>query len=536
MANVKVPPSRCERVLPAVVARLWARVKRFPWHRFAAGVVAGTPGLALTFAMRLGGLGVFLPEIAVDFTVGRIPGNVESFFIRTMGEGAKLLALFTALAVFLLLPGFYAVAYRWVARRVKNRWIAFALYGLVPAAIALFVILPLLGAGLLGSLTAAGPSGAAFSQVLSSFLFAAFVDYFLVDVASKHPEGFSLSRRQFIAAIGILIAAVAITATGLTAFITRPARLFFASVAEMRRKEITPTEEFYVVTKNLIDPDLRPDVDAGRWGLVIDGLVSTPVTLTLADLSGRTDSLEEIVTLECVSNEVGGNLVSTARWLGIPLANLLAQAGVQPPADWVAFTCADGYTVGVPLAKATNPSTLVALRMNGDPLSPKHGYPARIIVPGLYGMFHAKWVTHITLVQGPFAGFWQQKGWTNSDLIPGGERGAIRTTAIIATPAYNSVVGSSVLIGGVALAGDRGISGVEVKTDDGPWLPASLDPPLPGGLTWRLWTFPWTSPGSGSHRIFARAVDGSGAAQDPAPAPPFSEGASGYDSIILLVS
>ncbi len=529
-ANVQAPPSRWARVVPAVLARLWARVKRLPWYRFAAGVVAGIPGLALTFAMRLGGLGVFLPEIAVDFTVGRIPGNVESFFIRTMGEGAKVLALFTAITVFLLLPGFYAIAYRWVERRVRNRWLVLALYGLVPAAIAVLVILPLLGAGFLGALTPAGTFGAVFSQVLSSFLFAAFLDYFLVDVAAKHPEGFSLSRRQFLAAVGILVAASVATLYGVGTLVSRPARLVFASVQEMIAKEITPNDEFYVVTKNLIDPtpDARPFAsDPGLWRLTIDGLVSNLRAYTYPDLLGRT-TVEEFVTLECVSNEVGGNLVSTARWTGIPLATLLADAGVDSAADWVAFTCEDGYTVGVPLAKAMNPSSLVALQMNFEKLPPKHGFPARIIVPGMFGMFHAKWLTRITLVRGEFLGFWQQKGWTN--------RGPIRTTAIIATPPHNSVVGASVEIGGVALGGDRGITRVEVSTDGGvTWAPAALLSPL-SGVAWVLWRFPWTPPGGGSHRIVARAVDGTGTPQETVPAPPFPDGAAGYDSITLLVS
>ena len=187
-----------------------------------------------------------------------------------------------------------------------------------------------------------------------------------------------------------------------------------------------------------------------------------------------------------------------------------------------------------------NPSSIVALEMNFERLRPKHGYPARIIVPGLYGMFHAKWLTRIELVKGPFSGFWQQKGWTNSDLLPGGERGSIRTTAIIATPAHNSVVSGSVTIGGVAFAGDRGISLVEVSTDGGvTWMPADLDP-AQSPLSWVLWTFQWTPPGGGSYRIIAKATEGTpgspGNAQESDPAPPFPNGAAGYDSIALLVS
>ena len=176
--------------------------------------------------------------------------------------------------------------------------------------------------------------------------------------------------------------------------------------------------------------------------------------------------MDEFVTLECVSNDVGGNLISTAKWSGLQLATILQTAGVDRTADWIVFTCADDYTAAIPIAKAMDPATMVAVRMDSEPLTRAHGYPARIIVPGLYGMFHAKWLTKIEAVQGEYRGFWQQKGWTNE--------GQIHTTAIIATPPDNAVVESAVTIGGVAFAGDRGISAVEVSTD--------------GGQTWNLAT------------------------------------------------
>jgi len=181
-----------------------------------------------------------------------------------------------------------------------------------------------------------------------------------------------------------------------------------------------------------------------------------------------------------------------------------------------------------------DPNTLVAIYMNGGPLATAHGYPARIIVPGLYGMFHAKWLTKIEAVQGLFSGYWQQKGWTNSD----DPNGRIHTVAIIAWPADNSVVGGSTEIGIVAFAGDRGISLVEVSTDGGStWNAATpLKAPV-SGLTWSLWKYTPTGPLSGgSHRIVARAYDGTGLIQDSVPEPPFPSGAKGYDSITLLVS
>ncbi|MGQ0797850.1 MAG: molybdopterin-dependent oxidoreductase, partial [Methanobacteriota archaeon] len=316
----------------------------------------------------------------------------------------------------------------------------------------------------------------------------------------------------------------ALAAASFGALVGRAARLTFASVADLLANEITPNETFYRVTKNLIDPV----VDGGTWRLEIDGLVSSPRSYRLADLEALL-ATAETVTLECVSNEVGGNLISTARWSGVPLADLLATAGVAPEADWVAFTCADGYSVGVPLGRATSPGSLLVLRMNAATLPPEHGFPARIIVPGLYGMFSAKWITRITLVRGEFVGFWQQKGWTN--------RGAIRTTAIVTTPAPDAVLQGPVTIAGVAFAGDRGISLVEVSVDGGTtWQAAALKVPALSGTTWVLWTFDWAPPAPGAYRVLARAHDGVGTIQEPTRASPFPDGAAGYDGITLLVA
>jgi len=294
-------------------------------------------------------------------------------------------------------------------------------------------------------------------------------------------------------------------------------------------KERTPTSEFYVVTKNVIDPA----VDEGSWRLSIEGLVATPATYDYPQLLARSDPsdpdhADEIVTLECVSNEVGGNLISNARWQGVRLAALLQSAGLDPAADiWIVFTCADGYTAAIPRDRALNPNTIVAVLMNDAPLATTHGFPARIIVPGLYGMFHAKWLTKIEAVKGEYRGFWQQKGWTN--------QGQIHTTAIIATPSDGTVVNGLVHLGGVAFAGDRGISLVEVSTDGGStWNAATLNP-APSNLTWVLWTYDWRPMRSGSFRIVARTVDGTGGSEDSNSAPPFPNGSSGYDSITLLV-
>jgi DMSO/TMAO reductase YedYZ molybdopterin-dependent catalytic subunit len=503
--------------------RIGRAVRRLGWWRFAAGALAGTVALALTFLLRVLGIGVFLPQIAVDFIVARIPGSIESFFIRTMGEGAKFLGLGVALAVFIGLSGALAMPFRPVQAKLVKRERVLLAYAGTYAAGALLAVLPLLGGGLAGADTSSGVGFAALSQILAGALYAAVLDYFLVDFSARHPEGFSPTRRQFIVGLGVLFMSSAIAIAGLGALAARTARLTFATIQDLFAHEITPTPEFYVVTKNLMDPD----VDPIGWRLRVDGLVGSEGTYTLDDLRARADA-EELVTLECVSNEVGGNLMSTARWRGVRVADLLADAGIAAEADWVAFACADGYTVAVPRAKALSPATLVAIEMNGAPLLKAHGAPARIVVPGLYGMFHAKWLTRITAARGEFLGFWQQKGWTN--------RGAIRTTAIITTPAPDRVVGSPVAIGGVALAGDRGISRVEVRVDGWTdWVDATLSPAL-SGATWVLWTFTWTPPSGGAYRFIVRATDGLGTPQEARSSPPFPDGASGYDAVTLYVS
>ena len=506
------------------VRRLLTAVRRLPWNRFFAGAIAGSAGLGLTLLLRFLGLGLFLPEQAVDFAVAVIPGEVESFFIQTMGGGAKVLAVLTAVFVFLALLGLFAVFYRRVERLLKNRWLVIAFYTFATAAVTLLIIVPILGGGVAGMESRAGLGAAVFSQLLGAWLYASVLDYFLVDVAHRHPEGFSLSRRQFLAAGALALGAVALTLWGLGSLVTRPGRLVFASVQEMFDREVTPNAGFYTVTKNLVDPE----VDGDAWRLSIDGLVDRPSARTYNEVAALA-SADEYVTLECVSNQVGGDLISTAKWGGVRLRDLLDRAGPRPVADWVEFTCADGYTVAVPMTRARHPQALLAVRMNDETLPRPHGYPARIVVPGLYGMFHAKWVTRITLRQGETLGFWQQKGWTN--------RGEIRTTAILATPPADNVIRGPTTFGGIAFAGDRGILAVEVSTDGGStWQPATLKSPPLAGATWVLWTFDWDPSSSGAHQVVVRAVDGQGTAQERTPEPPFPKGASGYDELTLLVA
>ncbi len=509
-----------------------ARLRRLPWNRFFAGVVAGGAALVATLIMRVLGLGLFLPELAFNFVITRIPGSLESFFITSLGEGAKGLGLVSALVAVEVAFGLGAVLFRKVEALVRRRSLVIVAYTVAGTALITLAILPLLGAGVAGAATDVGPGFAVLSQLIGSWLYAAVLDYFLVDVAAQHPEGFSPSRRQFFIGAAAVVATLAFAYETFSSAVVQPARLAFASIADLVANEVTPTESFYVVTKNLIDPT----ADTSTWNLTVDGLVASTLTLDYATLqskmqSGELPSVQEYATMECVSNEVGGNLIGTAKWGGVRLSDLLSLAGIESTADWVEFSCSDGYTVAIPRAKALDPATLVVLDMNDAPLEGRHGGPARILVPGKYGMFSAKWITRITAIQGEYLGYWQQagKGWTND--------GPIQTQALIATPADGAVAVGTATIGGFAVSPAEGISKVEVSTDGGStWAPAQLRTPKDPRLTWVLWTFAWTPTAGGAYRIVARAYDGNGTVQSATVAPPYPNGASGYDQITLYVS
>jgi DMSO/TMAO reductase YedYZ molybdopterin-dependent catalytic subunit len=209
------------------------------------------------------------------------------------------------------------------------------------------------------------------------------------------------------------------------------------------------------------------------------------------------------------------------------LADLLNQAGLLPEAKYVVFQCADGYSVGVPLERAMAPGSILAYRMNGQPLPQEHGFPLRAIVPGIYGMMNAKWLTEIQVVDQVYLGYWQVRGWSNDAII--------RTTSLIYYPPPAAQVNGSIPIAGVAFAGDRGISKVEVSTDGGStWNEATLKPPR-SQYSWVLWAYEWTPNAKGNHTILARATDGQGQLQDPASTANFPNGATGYQPIVVNV-
>ncbi|TQK31358.1 molybdopterin-dependent oxidoreductase [Arthrobacter sp. SLBN-53] len=289
---------------------------------------------------------------------------------------------------------------------------------------------------------------------------------------------------------------------------------------------VTDNDDFYRIDTALSVPQLNRDA----WALRIHGMVDREVTYTFADLE-KFELIEKVVTLACVSNPVGGDLIGNAVWTGYRVRDLLAAAGVHPDADMVLSTSSDGFTAGTPTEAMTDDrDSLLAITMNGQPLPIEHGYPARLVVPGLYGYVSAtKWVVDLELTRFDRAqGYWTPLGWS--------ERGPIKTQSRIDVPRIGQdVAPGPVRFGGVAWAQHRGVRGVEVRVDDGPWQQATLGAAYSND-TWRLWSFEWKAEKPGLHRITVRATDNTGAVQTEDIAGVVPDGATGWPSVEFAVT
>lgn len=290
---------------------------------------------------------------------------------------------------------------------------------------------------------------------------------------------------------------------------------------------IVPNDDFY-----LIDTAIRePLIDTDTWVLEIRGLVDEPISFSYQDLLDRAETTAP-VTLSCVSNEVGGDLVGNAIWRGVPLADLLNEAGVKPEATQIASRSVDGWSCGFPTEAAFDGRTaLVAVGMNGEALPIAHGFPARLVVSGLYGYVSAtKWIKEIELTTiEDFDGYWIPRGWS--------KLGPVKTQSRVDTPSRGTdlVLGEEIAIGGVAWAPNTGIEKVEVQTNEGQWREATLGESL-GDDAWRQWYLPWTPTEAGRQFIRVRATDSTGETQTPNLAPPAPNGASGWHEVPVIVA
>jgi DMSO/TMAO reductase YedYZ molybdopterin-dependent catalytic subunit len=284
--------------------------------------------------------------------------------------------------------------------------------------------------------------------------------------------------------------------------------------------EVTPNGRFYQVSKNY---PFDPTVDVATWSLQVKGLVARPLALSYAEFVRSAPPVERYQTLECISNEVGGDLISNARWKGVRVRDILALAEVRPESTAIVWRSADGYFESIPLEVALDPESLLAYEMNGEPLPQKHGAPVRVLLPNRYGTKQPKWLTSIEVADAGAAGYWEHERF--------GKQAIVKTGSAFSVEVRD---GGVVRFGGWAFAGRRGILGVELSGDGGTtWFPAAVQDALAVNA-WQFWSAEWTPPAPGEYAFKVRAIDGRGAIQR-GERRRLPDGPEGYDEIRIHV-
>ncbi|MEU2184496.1 molybdopterin-dependent oxidoreductase [Streptomyces thermolilacinus] len=516
--------------------------------RAARGALAGVLAAFTALAVAELVAGLVRPAAGPVTVVGgavidRTPAAVKDFAIRTFGENDKAvlqLGILVVLGLIAVALGILALSYR------RAGATGVLLFGIVGAAAAL-----------------SRPDSTGIGDALPSIAGAitgAVALYVLASKATSSPaQGGAESdhdagwnRRGFLTAAGVT--AVGATAAGAMGryFTGRQGQGAVASRANLVLPKpsssapavpagvqlkvpgitafTTPNSDFYRVDTALT----VPKVDAGIWRLRIHGMgIPRPRTYTLDQFLAR-PLIERDITLTCVSNEVGGPYIGNARWLGVPLADLLEEAGVKPPskggrADQLVTRSVDGMTLGSPVEDLMDGrDAILAVGMNGEPLPFDHGFPVRMLVPGLYGYVSAcKWIEDIELTTfDAYDPYWVKRKWAR--------KAPIKTQARIDTPKpFARPAAGTVTVAGVAWAQRRGITRVQIRVDDGPWQDADLAAQA-GVDTWRQWSYRWNAT-PGGHNLTVRATDGTGQVQTEQRTRTIPDGASGWHSVFVTV-
>jgi DMSO/TMAO reductase YedYZ molybdopterin-dependent catalytic subunit len=499
----------------------------------SVGVEAGvfTVGVATLLAALMTSQGLAGGTPSPLFAVGgafvdRTPPWLKDFAIATFGTHDKV-ALIVGMALFLI--GVCAVIGIVGARRPTAGMVAFGFFG----AIGMLAVATRPHSGTLDLLpTVIGTAAGLWA--LST----------LWQRAAEGAQGNALDRRRFLmGGAGFTLAGIAAATLGQSLGqgarqaaqsrsvirVPKAAKpVVIPGAAQLDVKGITPyimpNADFYRIDTALVVPQL----DTAGWSLKVHGMVDQEVTINWTILLSK-PMQDSLVTLMCVSNEVGGNLTGNAVWTGWPVRELLKMAGPKAGADMVLSTSSDGWTAGTPLSVLTDDrNALLAVAMNGQPLPFEHGFPVRMVVPGLYGYVSAtKWVTELKVTS--FAqdqGYWTPRGWS--------ERGPVKTESRIDVPrSGDRVSAAKVAVAGIAWAQHRGIKAVEVRVDNGPWQLARMADE-PSIDSWRQWVLPWQA-ATGSHTITVRATDTEGVTQTPTQVPPAPDGATGWHTITVNV-
>jgi len=490
------------------------------WGGFASGVVAGLALVALMYlASSFLGLRP-LPQALSDPILALMPGFVFGFLIDNLQHAGKVVEEFGLIVAMVIGLGVLGAAWAVASRRWK-----FSQLALVSAAagwlVVVALLLPASGDGFLGLND--GPT----TPLIWGVLFAVYGVVLQLGSPTPLPRHADPGRRRAIGAVPIAIGAVSLAVLAWRLLPDWSRAILNPPEAGLRgvSPEITPVANFYVVSKNFGDPV----VDEHGWTLSVGGAVDRVLKLSLAELRAL-PSATEYVTLECISNNVGGEFMSTGSFTGVRLRDLLATASPRANGTWAAFKARDGYAESLPMSLiGGTPEILVAYDLDGEPLPNAHGFPARIVLPGHYGMKGPKWLDSIDLLDHESGGYWEAQGWDHNAVV--------KTTARFDVPVNGDIVKlGAIPLAGVAFAGTRGVRLVEYSTDGGrTWTAADFKPPL-SPLTWVLWSATWNPGGEGAYKLQVRATDGTQAMQDPKATPSYPNGASGYHTIQVNVS
>ncbi len=512
-------PGRGARRLPAALAGLVAAAVALGVAELAAAVVGPASS----------------PVIAVgDAVITLTPEPVKNFAIRTFGENDKIalvVGTLIVIAVYALLLGLVSLR----SRRLGA--VGVALFGVVGfvAAVTRPAGGPLDG---LPSLVGAAAGVVALLAMISALTSPG---------RNDDPAAATLDRRRFVLAGGVAVGVAAVAGGGGRLLQRRfdvaearaaltlprpaspaprlPAGADLARDVDGLTPLFTSNREFYRVDTAISVPQVRP----ADYRLSLTGMFDSPRSYTLAELFERDDVMERDITLTCVSNEVGGQLAGTARWLGVPLGALLRENGIRWESSQLVCRSVDGMTIGAPTSSALQvEDAMLAFGMNGEPLPVEHGFPVRMLIPGLYGYVSAcKWLARIeATTYDAFDAYWVERDWA--------AEGPIKIASRIDTPApLRSFDAGRRAIAGVAWAQTRGIERVEVKVDDEDWVEAELSPQVDADL-WRQWVLPYDFR-AGPHTVTARATSTDGELQTDERAAPFPDGASGWHSIRVTV-
>jgi DMSO/TMAO reductase YedYZ molybdopterin-dependent catalytic subunit len=507
------------------------------WWARLAGVVAGLAGLGIAglAAWLVAPPGSPVPAVG-ELIINLLPASLVNFGKETLGLADKPILLAIIVVAVLIICGF-AGELEW-----RRRFAGAALFAVV-------AVLGLIGVGAQPDVTFAAYVPTIVGLLLGYMILSALVGklqkWRSPRVAAADSEAQSVARRTFLGwtiLAGAVAAAAAITGQVLTSASTAvnaareklklpPAGKPSAGPpqgADFHIKGltpyVTPNDDFYRIDTALQVPMVEPET----WTLRITGMVENPIQINYAQLT-RKPLVEHMTTLTCVSNEVGGDLAGNALWLGYPIRELLAEAKPLAGADMVLSKSHDGWTASTPLSALTDPDreALLAIGMNGEPLPIEHGFPVRMVVPGLYGYVSAtKWVTSLRVTTyAKEQAYWTPLGWS--------AKGPIKLASRIDVPRKSTVDPGTVVVAGVAWAQHTGILAVEVQVDESAWQPAQLAETI-GPDTWRQWKCEWQAT-SGTHTLTVRATDANGKLQTAEVAPPAPNGATGYHSIKVKV-